>query len=190
MSNRPLLLLVFIHDDLEDYDKSTLYDDHFSWLIDEMESISGRPMAVILISPEDSKGMSNFTYKNQNHGQSLAQWHDRVNEHLDTYPINNFDIKLHKVLLLTRDPINSSVLGVAYYKGYGAIASIAHNRTPAHEVGHLFGANHEDGEVLYDGWWHETTMRPFDEYSNLRGDANRFSDANRESIREYLSEYY
>ncbi|WP_220785370.1 hypothetical protein, partial [Bacillus sp. BML-BC021] len=87
----------------------------------------------------------------------------------------------NKYLLLTRYGINSHVSGIAQAKRYAGIASIATDMTPAHEAGHMFGATHEDSEILYNGWWSETVMRP--ESSSLRSDANRFSDKNRENIR-------
>jgi hypothetical protein len=182
---RPLLLLVFIHEDLIEYPYRDLRD-HFDWLVSEIEEISGRQMRLTFVPSSDSPEISSYNYKNENSGASLKGWLDQINYYLSHSPIPDFDIKLHKFLLLTREPINSSVLGVAQGGGYGAIASIKRNRTPAHEVGHMFNATHEDGEVLYNGWWSETAMRPFDEFSELRSDADRFSDNNRENIRNYL----
>jgi hypothetical protein len=53
----------------------------------------------------------------------------------------------------------------------------------------MFGATHEDYEVYYNGWWGETIMVSGTVFSTLRGDAKRFSDKNRENIRNYLEEY-
>lgn len=186
MFKEPLALLVFIHQDLADYSKDDLYENCFSWLSEEMESISGRKMLIRLISPEEAPGLTNHPYKNSDASTSLSAWKIAVDNYRRNRPRKDLNPRFNKFLLLTRSAINSQVLGIADLSGYAGIASIEKRRTAAHEVGHMFNAVHQDSEVLYNGWWSETVMKPTDDFSELRHDADRFSDKNRENIRAYL----
>lgn len=185
----PILLMVYIHNDLEGYDEGKLYDDYFSWLETELEDISGREVTIIFNSQSTSPGMTNYLYTNESSSAAIAGWKAMVNALTskveETRP---YDPNLNKFLLLTRNPINSSVAGVAYGKGQSGIASIVYYMAPAHEVGHMFGATHEDADVIYNGWWHDTIMKD-DLATALRGNSYRFSDKNRENIRNYLSQF-
>lgn len=183
---RPLLLKVFIHEDLTEYKMRDLRE-HFDWLVSEIEAVSGRQMTLSFVPPSDSSDISSYDYKNSDASHALLGWYDKIEEY-KTSSADTFDDNLHKFLLLTRDNINSNVAGIAAPTGHYAIASINH-RAPAHEVGHMFDARHDDYEVLYNGWWDETIMAPGTGFSSLRGNANRFSDKNRENIREYLEQF-
>lgn len=186
---KPILLMVFIHDDLDGYNKSTLYDNYFSWLETELEDISGRAVTVIFNSKSTSPEMTNYNYKNENAADAGRGWQTRVKELTskveETWP---YDPDLDKFLLLARSPINSKVAGVATGTGQTGIASINSYMTPAHEVGHMFGATHEDSDVVYDGWWHDTIMKA-DLASAFRGNQYRFSEKNRANIRSYLDQF-
>ncbi|MFM9381148.1 hypothetical protein [Pseudomonas sp. UV AK001] len=186
MLKEPLSLIVFIHKDLEDYSKDELYDRHFSWFAEEMENISGRKMLIVLVRPSDAEEFSNHPYQNVDASISLKTWKLKIDNYRNSRTPERRDPRFNKFLLLTRHPINVKVLGIARRPGYVGIAATKEASTPAHEVGHMFNAVHEDGEVLYNGWWSETVMRETDEFSGLRHDANRFSDKNRENIRAYL----
>lgn len=186
---KPILLMVYIHNDLEGYDKGKLYDDYFSWLEIELEAISGRVVTIIFNSQSTSPGMTDYHYTNESQSDSIAGWKAMVkaltSKVEQTRP---YDPNLNKFLLLTRHPINNRVAGVAIGKGQCGISSICHYMAPAHEVGHMFGALHEDADVIYNGWWHDTIMKD-DLATALRGNSYRFSDKNREHIRNYLSQF-
>jgi hypothetical protein len=183
---RPLLLMVFIHEDLTEYPYRDLRD-HFDWLVSEIEEISERRMTLTFVPSSNSPEISSYDYKNNDASRALFGWYDKVEAYKASSTVK-FDENLHKFLLLTRENINSTVAGIAAPTGHYAIASINH-RAPAHEVGHMFDARHDDYEVLYNGWWDETIMAPGTGFSSLRGNANRFSDKNRENIREYLEQF-
>ncbi|WP_223443737.1 hypothetical protein [Pseudomonas sp. BF-R-19] len=147
---RPLMLLVFIHKDLSDYKTGELFENHFNWLSDEFEALSGRPFAIIFIPPSDAPTLSDHSYKIGIPEQALYDWYLKVEEQKMTYTSGSYDDHTRKFLLLTRDNLNSSTTGIASPKGYCAISSIRSNQSPAHEVGHMFGATHEDYEVYYN----------------------------------------
>nr|WP_157714465.1 hypothetical protein [Pseudomonas sp. PB120] len=181
--------MVFIHDDLDGYDKDKLYNDHFAWLKTELEEISGRGVLIIFNSKSTLPEMTNYQYKNESFYDSGHGWKAMVKAFTSKVEeIRPYDPDLNKFLLLTRNPINSSVAGAAIHKGQSGIASIFYYMAPAHEIGHMFGATHEDADVIYDGWWHDTIMKA-DWATTLRGNSYRFSDKNRENIRNYLSQF-
>lgn len=185
MNKQPLTLNVFIHEDLSNYSRYKLYETHFSWFSDEIQNLSGRKISVNMFSPPEAKTLSDFYYENISAAVSLNAWREKLKNHFGSQLLDDSHTRFNKYLLLTRNNINSSILGIAQFKGSAGIASITSDMTPAHEVGHMFGATHEDSEVLYNGWWSETIMSA--ESSALRSDANRFSDKNRENIRNYLN---
>lgn len=185
---RPLMLLVFIHEDLSDHDFDDIHESQFSWLSEEFETLSGRPFAISYIEPSNAPGLSDHAYKAGTPNQALFDWYKKVEAHKDAYTIGSYGDGNRTFVLLTRDRLNSTVAGIAMQMGHCAIASIRGNQTPAHEVGHMYGARHEDYEVNYNGWWDETIMEPGTGASPLRGDAKRFSDKNRENIRNYLEQ--
>jgi len=185
MAKQPLVLNVFIHEDLSSHSRLGLYTTHFSWFSDEIQNLSGRKISINMFSPSEAQSLSDLDYKNISAAVSLDAWRERLKKHFGPLLLNDSHTRFNKCLLLTRNDINPSVLGFAQFKGYAGIASITSDMTPAHEAGHMFGATHEDSEILYNGWWSETIMSA--ESSPLRGNANRFSDKNRENIRNYLN---
>lgn len=186
MPKQSLTLNVFIHEDLSNYGRYDLYNTHFSWFSDEIQNLSGRKITINMFSPSEAKTLSNFDYKNTNTAVALGAWMEKLKKHYGSQLQKDSHTRFNKYLLLTRDNINHSVGGVAQVKGYAGISSIRKDMAPAHEAGHMFGATHEDSAILYNGWWSETIMTD-DEFSPLRSNANRFSDKNRENIRNYLN---
>jgi hypothetical protein len=186
---KPIFLMIFIHDDLESHDKNSLYDNYFSWLKTELEDISGRTVSIIFNTKSIVPEMTNFSYQSDSAGDSLFDWAAKVKAFTSIVENTNpYDPNLDKFLLLTRHTINSGVGGIAYNRGQSGIASIFSYLAPAHEVGHMFGATHEDSDIVYDGWWHDTIMKR-DVNSPVRGNYYHFSEKNRENIRNYLNQF-
>lgn len=194
---KPILIIIIMHKDLQNYKKNDLYADYFSWLKTELEFISGRDVKFTMHPHHEAPKYSKYHYKTEEEDgiavmqgwKNLIQdWYSNILKH------DEYEAGLTKILLLTRDNLHTkagglgAIGGYAYTKGHYAIAAITSYRAPAHEIGHMLGATHEGGEVLYNGWWHDTIMQA-DDFSNLRGNAYRFSDKNRENIRNYLSSF-
>jgi len=188
--------MVIIHSDLQGYQKNKLYADYFAWLKTELKLISGREVLILMYHHDEAPNMAGYNYRNENNAAALQGWRDLLHDLYSKILYRDRDeANITKFLLPTRNNINEQLGGVlgwtggfAMIEGHCAIASIGSYRTPAHEIGHMFGATHEDSEVVYDGWWHDTIML-VDEFSLARGNVYRFSDKNRKNIREYLNRF-
>lgn len=193
---KPITIVVIIHNDLLDYPRDKLYQDYFSWLATELEDISQRPVFIQMSDKDEVPELSNYNYRNPDMDAAAKGWQQIVRDLYNTISKQeSFHSDLVKILLLTRYNINETLWGllggiggVAYRKGYAGIAAITSHHTPAHEIGHMLGATHEDSEVHYDGWWHDSIMLT-DQGSPFRGNRFRFSDKNRQNIRDYLAKF-
>lgn len=185
MQNK-IMIFVCLHDDLESYSKEQIYTGYFSWLKSELEEISEHEVSILLNRRRLPPELSAFNYKGRNESAVLASWKNTAEDwHYKRIRADNYDPRTTKTLLLTRHNINNSVAGIAYQGGSFGIASIKSYRAPAHEIGHMFHAMHEDSAVEYDGWWHDSIML-VDNFSHLRGNTYRFSERNRENMRRYF----
>lgn len=193
---KPIVIMVIIHNDLQDYPRDKLTTEYFTWFQTELEEISGRPVFIYMSDKHDVPELADYSYRTDVAKVALEGWSQQVKSlHASMLEKENFHSHLIKILLLTRYNINEvlgglagGTRGIAYFKGYAGIAAITSSHVPAHEIGHMLGATHEHSDVIYDGWWHDTIMR-VDEGSVLRGNSYRFSDRNRQNIRDYLDQF-
>ena len=193
---KPITIIVVLHNDLQEYQKNDLYTDYFSWLKTELESISERYVRFLLHSHHEVPHLSGYNYKNEDGVAALRGWVNLIQDwYTKILKYEEHEPGLTKVLLLTRNNIYTKaggllggIAGYGLVKGHCAIAAITSKQIPAHEIGHMLGATHEDSEVIYNGWWHDTIMLS-DDFSSARGNAYRYSDKNRENIRQYLSTF-
>ena len=193
---KPISIIIVLHQDLQKYQKKDLYADYFSWLKTELESISGRDVRFFMYDHHEVPDLSGYNYRNEDSSAALQGWVTLINDwYKRALKLDEHEVNLTKILLLTRNNIHTKAGGllggtggIGLIKGHCAIAAITSYRIPAHEIGHMFGATHEDGEVVYNGWWHDTIMLS-DEFSNARGNAYRYSDKNRNNIRKYLDAF-
>jgi hypothetical protein len=181
-----IVISVYIHDDLSGYDRGTLYKNYFAWFKTELSEISGR--GVLILFPKSPPGVTDYEYQNENEGRSLDLWADIIDNEVikKAATHSSYDAEIDKYLLLTRHDINSNFAGVSYPGGRIGIASISSYRIPAHEIGHMFNATHEDSTVTYNGWWNDSIMSIDAVGSVFRGNNYHFSEKNRENIRNYL----
>lgn len=185
--SRTLKIHVYIHHDLVGRQSTNILEEsYFSWVLQEIARLTHRNVEIIFNPTDTPAAVFNYDYKKAGSAfQALMSWKALLKEHLSNTTLGN--TPLHLFLLLTRHSIDDTTLGMAEaIGGQFAIASITKYRVPGHEIGHLLGATHEDGAVIYNGWWHDSVMRSSDFFSPLRGQAYRFSDHNRLNIRNYL----
>lgn len=191
---KPLVINVYIHDDLyQEHQPYSFYGDYFSWLEKELESITSRDVIIEMKDKRQAPELTNYDYKHSDFNVANQGWEKRVKEHLGENQSSAQAGPPPKHLLFTESTITDGVVdsieGVALYKGDYGIASNNFYTTPAHEIGHMLGATHEDSEVVYkDGWWFDTNMKS-DLFSALRGNSYTFSDANRENIRRWSERF-
>lgn len=177
-SNSTLHIWLYLHDDVSDMSHITLGDDYLIPLKNELLSFLDLDVRFI-IEDTHMPGVTDFDYK-IGHQQALAQWREKLQDHgLITWG-------LHKYLLVTRDDLSFTIKGIADLEGQVGIASTTSSITIGHEVGHMLGAVHEDGETFFEGgWWKNSYTNGG--YNPLKGNAYRYSDANRENIKRHLA---
>ncbi|WP_434602401.1 hypothetical protein J3P91_00320 [Pseudomonas sp. Z4-7] len=186
---KPIVIVVVKHDDLKDYSTSQLYSDYFSWFKPELEKVAHRKVRITMFPVGTYPSLSGFNYKHAEQEKTIREWWRLIEElHITTVQNGGLEPSLAKILLLTRDNLNSKVAGIATVRSYAAIASITNYRTPAHEIGHMLGATHDDGAIEYDGWWRNSIMFG-DDFSDFRGNTYRFTEKNRANIRSYVDSF-
>lgn len=188
---KPINIHVYLHNDLTGkYSNASLLENYFSWVQAELKDITQREIHVNIISTEKTQKLRNYNYKHASSAESVYGWKKQATRYLKSNSQSLSPLDLH--LLLTNDDVNIRILGVAIHPSEGgqfAVASTTSYRTAAHEIGHLLGATHENGAVIYNGWWHNTLMKSPDFFFLLRGSAYRFSDDNREAIANHLKQF-
>lgn len=203
---RPINLYIVIHEDLQHENRELLFNDHFSWLKTELEDISGREININFFSTHEMRKVS---YKHEDLNTAGSIWAEEVEDLREKY---GFAKDVNKFLLLTKDDIKEGISGIGVLDY--AIAKAAH-RIPAHEIGHMFGATHQDAEkhfnthgavissiygeeAVLDEIRKKPELRPLlgyqpsimnegDGIQQPQGLPLRFSKKNRENIRKYLS---
>ncbi|WP_347902786.1 hypothetical protein [Pseudomonas purpurea] len=183
-------IVAIVHDDVPEATRKTIYADHFQPLVKELESFTDRKVNVIF---GGGAPYSNFAYRGEDTMTILRGWEALGYKFLDEMRKEGFDLSdpLTKVILVTHQNVNIKIAGIALLwpptnTGTFAIASLNSFLHVGHEIGHLLGANHENWEVQYNGWWAETYMVP--ERNMIRSISYTFSSANRQNIKNYLAD--
>ena len=185
MSKLPITLTVFIHEDLKDYNQDLLFSHHFDWLKHTITKISGRAIYVNFVQPSDAPSMSNLDYKTDDLEKLLTTMAAELEQHISAKN-TSLENSIRKFLLLTRDDINKNVLGVAFESGSLAVASITNSATAAHEVGHMLSANHQDSDKSTTTYYGTVNSIM---YATTGSTGFRFSDKNKDNIRNYLDQF-
>ncbi|WDM59326.1 hypothetical protein K4A76_23305 [Pseudomonas sp. NEEL19] len=179
---RSLTVTVYIHDDLADMSDTQVRKDYFEHWLNEMRSFSQHPIELDL--RRNVERITDIDYESIPASQILKTFEQEVYE-LPRYGVFSF---MDKHLLLTRNPYDRSGLnyvgGLANFRYNTAISSVSAYGAPAHEIGHMLGATHEDAELKFNGWVCETYTYP--NRVAARSNCYRYSDKNRAIIADYL----
>lgn len=178
---RSLIINVYPHDELGDVSDQQLEKEFFQHWLDEMRSFTPHPIEVVF--HRNVQSVTDIDYSDLASQQLLDQFTEAVRFQTSLTPFPY----LQKHLLMTRNSYDKRGLnynaGLAYFKQNTAIASVSHYSAPAHEIGHMLGATHEDAELSFNGWVCETYTHP---RMPARSNCYRYSDQNRANILEYL----
>ncbi len=179
---RSLTVTVYLHNDLADMREEQVRKDYFEHWLSEMRSFSQHPIE--LIFRRNVERITDIDYAGMPAAQLLDTFSEEVNEQ-GRYGVFSF---MDKHLLLTRNTYDESgsdrLGGLANFKYNTAISSLGAYGTPAHEIGHMLGATHEDAELKFNGWICETYTYP--NRAAARSNCYRYSDKNRATIADYL----
>ncbi|WP_263263678.1 hypothetical protein [Pseudomonas sp. RIT-PI-S] len=186
----PIRLQVVLHNDIPSPLRGDLEEQYLRPWIREMESTFGR--AVQLHIRHNVPGLSDLDYNTPDRRYLVTTLTKRNEAFWAAKGDGKWNYRVDKTLLLVHqsvipdDPSQNEVVGEARHQGTAAWASLKTYSAPGHELGHMFGATHENAEVLFNGWFCETYTYPTRQ--NVRSNCYRYSDRNREAINAYLSE--
>lgn len=186
MSRRPIMLTIFIHEDLKDFDQDLFYQNNIDWLVEKIETISGRNTEFGFVLPSEAPSLCSINYKSTDLRGFVELLDTELSEYLSK-PGMVQDNSINKYLLLTRDAMNPETLGVAYTPGRVGTATVNPSITAVHEFGHMFNANHEDSQAIVDTYYGlgKSLMQP----SADGKVALVLSKKNQQNIRDYLDQY-
>lgn len=180
----PIVLTLFIHDQLDPREVAGMGPDYMEWFIKEVTHITGRRVSVIRITR--TPGMTDLGYRQEDGMHAMSEWHKRVLDYIETHNLP-LSTKRHKYILVTRHNLAKDVLGMSFGSRGVAIASLKAYNTIGHEVGHLLGATHENAETSFaHGLPCRTLMYP--EHTALIANCYVFSDKNRQAIVDYMND--
>ncbi|MEB0079718.1 hypothetical protein QN386_21660 [Pseudomonas sp. CCI3.2] len=180
-AKQPIRLFVFYHDDVDADTQRIVPRNYLKDCIVEIKKITGREC--IIEYKRSIEGVTDFNYKGHER-TVLEDWIRRVGGYVVQ---NNLSWKkTYRYLLVTSDKLNDTILGVTYEGHNCLISSLVAYQNIGHELGHSFGATHEDAELQYNsfGLLSETFVYPHRD--RKRGNAYRYSLKNRENIANFL----
>lgn len=181
-SKLPIVLTLFLHDELNSQDIRNLDSNYFAWFTEDLESITGRKVEIVPILRKP--GFTDIDYRLGDADKSLNEWDQRVIDYV-IYENKPRD-KRHKYLLITQDNLSLFVQGIAVAGKRSAIASMTAYRIIAHEVGHLLGATHSDGQFHAAAAPAPCITNMFVEDVFFIKNCYRYSEASAQAIRDYL----
>jgi len=181
----PLQVTVFIHDDVPEAERPQLHSDYFQAWAEEMKAVTGRDVQIEYLA--GIAPFSSLDYQQVPEAELVSRLTTALGLYLQEQGINRRSFITHKFLLVTQSTINAQVLGISSrLMGSIGLASRASYSVPGHELGHLFNASHDRAEVMFNGWWCESYS--YSHRMSVRSNCYRYSDANRDAIRAYVSE--
>ncbi|KPY97456.1 Uncharacterized protein ALO43_04680 [Pseudomonas tremae] len=171
-------LFVIMHDQLTQRERAELKESYLPSLLAQLHDITGRRTTVTFI--KDEPGLTNFHYRGDNLEKLLYTLFQASIEYANAKNLPR-PSERHKYVLVTSNKINGVTHGVAATNYHVAVTSLKDDNTLAHEVGHLFGAEHEDAT----GFPCQTIM--WGNASTSIIPCHYFSKANKALIRSYVA---
>lgn len=183
-SRQPVRLYFFYHDDVDASTRRIVPRNYLKDCIDELKKISGREF--IIEYKASIAGLTDIPYRGTP-TYVLAEWNRRVNDYAGKH--NLPWSKTTRYVLITREQLDAVTLGIAYFQGGVAVASLVTYRTLAHELGHTFGATHEDAELSYNAFGVPCETYLYPARDGSRANCYHYSLKNRSNIADFLGTF-
>jgi hypothetical protein len=183
ISKQPVRLYVFYHDDVPQATERIVPRTYLMDCINELQKITGREFLIDYKSKVP--GLTDIDYKALGQA-SLDEWIKRIRDYTQTHQLPRS--KTERYLLVTQDNLDKRTMGITYSGHYALIASVFAYQTIAHELGHSFGATHEDAELQHNAFGGVCETYTYPERNPGRGNCYSYSLKNRERIRAFLSD--
>lgn len=188
----PINIYAYIHDSVKQSTVNTLKKEYFDNFTPELTALSGRSVNVQFT--RQVPGITDFDYLSMadgNLGDILNAWYRVIFQH--TTEQNLLLTTTDRYALIIEGYLIGSTGGGAFSPEFGGNVLIASTLTTdvvAHEIGHTFGATHENAEYEPD------PNNPGEECSTFLATGNsenacslkRYSAANSKIMVEYLSQ--
>lgn len=169
---QPLQVRLFVHQDVTESVEYIEYNYLSHWA-KAIKNISGREVTFEYIT--EANAITTMDYRNDDLTVPMEALKAHYLQYDFTHPMQGNEF-LQKGLLLTRHAINDSVGGAAYDYGKVGIASLLAYSFPAHELGHMFGATHDNARA----GWCDTYMVP--RRNSFKAQCYGYSEANERVI--------
>ncbi len=184
---RPINLYIFIHDDIPSSTASTLLHDYFALFTKEITSFTGRRF--IFNKIRHVPGITDFKYTSKHENGDIAAL-SRWAEIAQRFQVSHNLLwgKTERYILVTKDSLTDTGLGIAYLKEPPLIACIKYPQVIAHEVGHSFNGTHEHAMLSVDTSGAVCESFIYAKNSNTRAKCFRYTQANRDRIAAFLSD--
>lgn len=178
----PIEIRLFMHDDLRSSQARAIHSDYVAWWLRDMESnILPSDVSINVVYMQAIPGISDQPYGT---ATSMSTWLKNANTYVASRGIKR--TWKNKYVLLTNSPPALGKLGQAVPAAGVAMAAISGPYTViAHELGHLFGAEHAVAEWRRSGWWACRTNMYFNDTPFL-ANCYEYSKANIVNIQRYI----
>lgn len=184
---RPILTFwVFLHDDTAGVSQQHIHAGYVAWwLADMRRQLPGYRLRTFYL--DHHEGMTDIAYGDRPGG--MWRWTSAAHAYaVEAQLPEQVPAHPYRFILLTRDYVAPSTMGLAVQGGDQAMASLAGPWSiVAHELGHTLGASHDDAAVWWSYVWPcETNMYPTDHV--MLSNCYRYTAANETRIQARLSQ--